>query len=369
MAAADDAAFMRRAVELAERGRGWTSPNPMVGAVVVRGGVVVGEGYHPAAGEPHAEVFALRDAGDAASGATIYVTLEPCSHHGRTPPCSDALIAAQVRRCVVGALDPNPRVSSVDLLRRAGVEVETGVEAAACDALNEAFNHWIVTGRPLVTLKLAQTLDGRIATRTGASRWITSSPARRHVHRMRATSDAVLIGIGTALADDPMLTARDVDGPVRQPLRVVLDSALRLPPTARLLDEPGVIVATAAAEDSDQATALRSRGARVWCLPNADGQVDVGAVLDRLGSHEERPALSLLVEAGGTLAASFVTQGLADRLELHIAPKLFGGDGRPTLASLNVDAPDESTQLEITETRQLGPDLVVSARFVSVLGR
>ncbi|HDH96868.1 MAG TPA: bifunctional diaminohydroxyphosphoribosylaminopyrimidine deaminase/5-amino-6-(5-phosphoribosylamino)uracil reductase RibD, partial [Proteobacteria bacterium] len=230
--------FMREAIRLARKARGRTRPNPQVGAVVVRRGEIVGRGYHRKAGLPHAEVEAIRDAGGLAKGSDLYVTLEPCVHHGRTPPCVDAIIAAGIRKVYVGTLDPNPVVNGrgVRKLRRAGVEVETGLLADECRALNEGYNVWIAHGRPHIALKVAASIDGSIADFKGNSRWITSEESRRLVHRMRAMSDAVLVGIGTVLKDDPLLTARGVSTPKGQPLRVVLDSRLRTPARARVLN-------------------------------------------------------------------------------------------------------------------------------------
>ncbi|MGM0577481.1 MAG: bifunctional diaminohydroxyphosphoribosylaminopyrimidine deaminase/5-amino-6-(5-phosphoribosylamino)uracil reductase RibD [Myxococcota bacterium] len=367
-AAAEDRGWMERALDLARRGRGTTSPNPMVGAVVVRDGVCVGEGFHVRAGGPHAEVHALREAGADARGADMYVTLEPCNHRGRTGPCTEAILRAGVARVILGAGDPNPQVcgSGVARLREGGVEVITGVLAEECHALNEIFEHWITTGRPLVVLKLAATLDGRIAARTGASRWITGPEARREVHRMRARLDAVMVGSGTALADDPRLTARGVDDEAGgDPLRIVVDSGLAVPTTARLFEgagAPGVLVATARPDDDPGAEVRRSLGAEVWSLPSPDGRVDVTALIDRLGARIPRPVTSVLVEGGSGLATALLRAGRVDRLITFLAPRLMGSDGVPAVGSLGVDTPDEAPGFVVDRVRRVGADVEIVAR-------
>ncbi len=358
--------WMAQALELAARGRGCTSPNPLVGAVAVRDGAVVGTGFHPRAGEPHAEVFALREAGDRARGADLYVTLEPCNHHGRTPACTEAIIAAGVRRVFVGAVDPNPLVAGTGLARlaEAGVEVVRGVAEEAARSLNEAFNHWIVSRTPWVVLKLATSLDGRIATASGKSKWITGPAARARVHRLRADVDCVMVGSGTALADDPRLTVRDVDGTFTPPARLVVDSRLRLPAPAALLDAalPGQpIIATAAPPDAHRAEVLRHAGAAIWSLPGADGRVDLKALMAQLGSHSPEPITSVLVEGGGVLAASLLGAGLVHKIIWYQAPLLLGGDGRAGVGALGLDAPADAPRLHIDRVSRVGDDLEVVA--------
>lgn len=369
----DDLRQMARALQLARRGRYTTQPNPRVGCVVVRDGVVVGEGWHERAGTPHAEGHALRAAGDRARGATAYVTLEPCSHHGRTPPCADALIAAGVARVVVAMTDPNPLVAGGGLakLRAAGIAVETGVLEAEAQALNEGFVRRMTQGRPLVRLKLAQSLDGRTAMRSGESQWITGPAARRDVQRLRAQSGAVITGVETVLADDPALNVRPEDwadwpagvAPV-QPLRVVLDSRLRTPATARLFATEGAVaIATLAASAEarpDSVAALTAAGAEVWALPaGADGRVDLAALLDRLGQAQVN---EVLVETGPTLAGAFVARGLVDELVLYQAPTLLGSDARP-LVELPLTRMAEQRRLHILDQRQVGDDLKLVLRF------
>ena len=320
---------MRRALELAERGRGRVAPNPLVGAVVVRDGRVVGEGWHAEFGAPHAEVEALEAAGAEARGATVYVGLEPCAHHGKTPPCTSALMEAGVERVVVGCRDPHDEAGGgAAELRQGGVRVEVGVEARAAARLNAPFLWRHRTDRPFVTLKLALSLDARIAARQGERTGVTGEEAREHAHRLRAEHDAVLVGRVTARVDDPRLTARGELRPRVPPVRVVLDSGLALPPTSRLVrtaDEVPVWVACTDAADPSTADELEAAGVRVLELPaGPEGSVDVEALVDRLG----REGLgSVLVEGGGRVAASFLRAGRVERMHLLYAPVLFGADG------------------------------------------
>ena len=317
---------MRRALELAERGRGRTAPNPVVGAVVVQGGETVGEGWHRALGERHAEVEALARAGAAARGATLYVTLEPCAHWGRTPPCVDAILAAGIARCVVAQRDPDPRVNGRGLkkLRAAGVQVELGLLADPAGEQLAAYRHAQSTGRARVTWKVASSLDGRIADARGRSQWITSAEARADGHRLRAASDAIVVGAGTARADDPRLTAR-TDHAGAQPLRVIVDSRLALPRSLRVFSPPlarGTVVACTVAAPAGRERALVARGVSVWRLPSARLRVSLPALSERL-AHEGRH--EVLLEGGGTLGAAFVRAGLVQRIVLYAAPLVLGG--------------------------------------------
>lgn len=359
---------MRRALELAARGRGRTSPNPMVGCVLVSPeGEVVGEGWHPFAGGPHAEAAALAAAGDAARGATAYVTLEPCDHHGRTPPCTEALIEAGVAEVVIAHLDPDPRVSGrgVERLEAAGVRVSVGTLAAEAEALNEAYLTAQRLGRPFVLYKAATTLDGKTATAAGESRWITGEAARERVHAWRDELDAVAVGVGTVLRDDPALTTRLPGG--RTPLKVVFDSSLRTPPTARLLDpdpegEPArVVVYAAAGAPEGRARRLEERGAEVVTLPAPDGRPDVGAALRDLGRRLVR---SLLLEGGGTLAWSFLARRAVDRVAFFIAPKLLGGPAPGPVAGPGVPALPCAFALADVRSERVGDDLLVQGRVV-----
>ena len=356
----NDADWMRRALALAEGGRHTAAPNPLVGCVLVRRGAVVGEGYHHRAGEGHAEVNALLEAGPRAGGATAYVTLEPCAHHGRTPPCAEALIGAGVGRVVAAMQDPNPQVAGRGLarLREAGIDVECGLLADEAAALNPGFIKRMTTGRPYVRVKMAQSLDGRSALADGASRWITGPAARADVQQWRARSQAIVTGIGTVLADDPQLTVRlaQVD---RQPLRVVLDSGLTLPPTARLLGEPGSTLVATRSVVAQRAAALAAAGAQLVTLPAGAGGVDLGALLDELG---RRQCNEVLVEAGPRLAGAFLAAGLADELIVYIAPHLLGHDARPVFELPPVLRMHARLDLEPLDVLSFGPDLRLRLR-------
>ncbi len=324
-----DEDYMREALELAARAMGRTSPNPMVGALVVGGGEVVGRGYHHRAGGPHAEVLALRDAGGRARGATLYVTLEPCCHTGRTGPCSDAVLAAGVSRVVAAMTDPNPRVAGrgLERLARAGVSVSCGVLAGEAERLNEVFIRYITCRRPFVVLKTAASLDGRIATRTGDSRWITGPAAREYTHRLRDRYDAILVGVNTVLADDPALTTRLPEGGGKNPLRIVLDSRARTPPAARILRETGnTLVAVTGDAPGERTADLKRAGAEVLAVHGGGPRVDLAAFLKELGRRE---VTSLLVEGGGTVSYSFLAAGLVDKVVWFVAPLLIGGTAAP----------------------------------------
>lgn len=347
-----DERFMERALELAST-PAFASPNPRVGAVVVRDGIVLGEGAHEGPGTPHAEAVAL--AGIDARGATAYVTLEPCNHQGRTPPCAPALVEAGVTRVVAAVEDPDERVSGTgfDVLRRAGVEVDVGVLRERAERVNQAYLHHRRTGRAFVSLKLASTLDGRMTAPDGSSQWITGSEARRVVHARRLECDAVMVGAGTVLADDPRLTVRDVPAP-RQPLRVLVDSAGRVPPGAAALGE-GSIVATTAAAPHETQIAWKEAGAEVLVLPESPHGVDLTALVEALGA---RDIVEVFCEGGPRLAASLVRQDLAGRLELHYGPLLAGGGA--SLDDLGVGSMKEALRFEIESTRRAGDDLLVT---------
>ncbi len=349
---------MRRALRLARRGRGHVSPNPMVGAVVVRDGRIVGEGAHLRVGGPHAEVNALAQCGDRAVGATLYVTLEPCSTHGRTPPCTEALLAAGLARVVCAMEDPDPRVNGrgIARLRDAGMPVEVGLLAASAQALNAAYIKHRSTQRPLVTLKLAQTLDGCIATRTGASRWITDVAARRQVHRWRASVDAVMVGAGTVSADDPALTVRLARG--RDPRPLVVDGALRSPLNARVWDRPGAVLITAVPGDDPRCRSLTARGVEVWTFASRQGRIDLGEVASRAAAAG---ITSVLLEGGAILAANALRDRIVDQVAVFLAPRLIGG-GRASLADLGTVELSQAIVLEDVRVQRLGPDLLYRAR-------
>ena len=359
-----DYRFMARALTLARRGLYSTDPNPRVGCVLVREGAIVGEGWHQRAGEPHAEVNALNAAGALAGGATVYVTLEPCCHHGRTPPCTDALLNAGISRLVAAMPDPNPQVAGrgLAILRDAGVTVDCGLLEAEAQALNPGFIQRMTTNRPFVRVKLAMSLDGRTALASGESQWITGEAARQDVQRLRARSSAILSGIGTVLADDPGLNVRLPEA-TRQPLRVMLDSNLRTPPTAQILRLPGsVLIFTAVADPVTQAP-LRAVGAEIIVVPRTGQGLDLRAVMAELARRE---CNEIHVESGPTLAGALLQAGLVDELVIYIAPLLLGDKARglfqlPELARMN-----ERTELEILDMRAVGKDWRVITRSVKI---
>lgn len=351
--------FMRQAVAAARRGLGRTSPNPAVGAVVVQGGRVVGRGHHARAGGPHAEVVALRAAGERARGADLYTTLEPCDHFGRTPPCSLAILEAGIRRVVVGSRDPNPLVRGRGMarLRRGGVEVVRGVLEEECDCLNAPWSTFITEGRPHVTLKAAVTLDGKIATRDGDARWVSGPEARAWVHRKRDEVDAVLVGAGTALADDPALTARLPGGRGRDPLRVVLDTGLRLPARLRLFRERSS-APTLVAHASSRRRRLGPAVELVRCRRGRGG-VDLR---DLLGKLAGRGVTHLLVEGGAAVHARFLEEGLVDEVAVFVAPKILGGDGLSLARGRGPVRMAQALRLGQVRVERLGDDVLVTGR-------
>ena len=349
-AAPDDGAWMRRALALAERGWGQTAPNPMVGAVVVRDGAVVGEGWHAHFGAPHAEIEALRAAGERARGATLYVSLEPCNHFGKTPPCTDAILAAGVHRVVAACADPSPVASGgADRLREAGVEVTLGVEEAAARELNAAFFHALSSDRPFVQLKLALSLDGALADHSRQPGWLTGELARREVHRMRAGSDAIAVGIGTALADDPELTVRHAPPPRVAPTRIVFDTSARLPRTSRLAQTAAqlpVIVVCWAPEPA-HAAALEHTG--VTLLHAATSR-------DALVALRERGVRTLLVEGGAALASAFLQEALVDRLIIFRAPLVLGSGALNAFGSLPPSRAGDAPRWRLLRTQRFEDD-------------
>lgn len=356
---------MRRALVLARRALGNTSPNPLVGAVVMRNGRILGEGYHHRAGQPHAEIEAIRDCRDRGhdpKGATLVVTLEPCSTAGRTPPCTEAILKAGFRRVVVGAVDPNPDHAGrgLDLLRKAGVEVVGGVCTEEAEALNPGFNHWIVHRRPLVTLKAAMTLDGRIATTRGDSRWITGEASRRVVMRLRQEHDAVLVGIGTVLADEPQLTIRR-RGKTRCGLRIVLDSRARIPTTSRLLTDPfaaNTLVVVGERAPEGRLDRIRSL-ASVWVAPLQEGRISLSALCSELG---RRGITSVLVEGGGEVHAGFLRAQLAQRIAFFYAPMVVGGRDAPrSVGGIGWESLEEAPRLDRIRWLTVGEDLFLTA--------
>lgn len=355
--------WMREALAEARRAVGRTHPNPAVGAVVVRDGEIVGRGHTAPAGGPHAEVRAIADAGPRAQGADLFTTLEPCDHHGRTPPCTEAILAAGVARVFAGSADPNPLVDGrgVRRLRELGIPVWTGVLAVETDALNRPFFKAMRVGLPWVTLKAAVSLDGKLATASGDSRWVTGEAARTEVHRLRNVVDAVLVGSGTVRADDPALTTRLPEGGGRDPLRVVLDSGLQLLPRRKLFhlaSDARTLLVHVEGQGGERAPALTAAGADLLAVPGRPGEVDLEATLRAL---LRRDVLHLLVEGGPMVFAAFIRAGLADALVLHLAPKLVGGDGLSWLGPLGLERMVGARSLRVESVRSLGEDLEVRA--------
>ncbi|HUW27370.1 MAG TPA: bifunctional diaminohydroxyphosphoribosylaminopyrimidine deaminase/5-amino-6-(5-phosphoribosylamino)uracil reductase RibD [Sulfuriferula sp.] len=351
---------MAHALQLAERGLYTTSPNPRVGCIIVRKGVVVGSGWHQQAGQPHAEIHALREAGDAARGATVYVTLEPCSHHGRTPPCAEALISAGVARVVAAMQDPNPQVAGngLALLQHAGIATDCGLLEAQARELNAGFIKRMVMGHPWLRIKTASSLDGKTALCSGASQWITGEPARHDVHRLRARSCAILTGIGTVLADDPQLNVRGVET-TRQPLKVIVDSRLQTPPSARILGGARTLI-VCAEPDARRMAALEAAGAEIRCLPGAAGQVDLGALLSILA---QRGINEVMTEAGATLNGALITAGFVDEWIMYVAPVLLGDTARGLFALAEPAQMEARRKLVLRDLRQVGADIRITAQF------
>lgn len=369
MSQAEDLQYMARALRLARRGLYTADPNPRVGCVLVNDGVVVGEGFHARAGDAHAEVNALADAGQAARNATAYVTLEPCSHCGRTGPCTERLIAAGVRTVVAAMRDPNPEVrgQGFTALKSAGIEVREGVMESDAATLNVGFVSRMSRGRPYLRLKLAASLDGRTALASGESRWITGAESRRDVQRLRARSSAVLTGVDTVLADDPRLDVREnfspqatsAGGDIRQPLRIIVDSRLRTPPNARILSPPGSVLIATLDGSASAANALRSKGAEVAAFPAAGERVDMEPLLAHLAQREIN---ELHVECGATLAGALLDAGLVDELVLYLAPLLLGSNSRPLAVLENITGMKQRLELKLEDLRAVGNDLRLTAR-------
>jgi diaminohydroxyphosphoribosylaminopyrimidine deaminase/5-amino-6-(5-phosphoribosylamino)uracil reductase len=354
MSATRDAFYMARAINLAKRGRYTTDPNPRVGCVLVRDDAVIGEGWHVKAGQGHAEVEALKNLPDA-KGATAYVTLEPCSHQGRTPPCSDALIKAGVSKVVTAMQDPNPKVSGrgLEKLKAAGIEVICGVLQEDAQALNRGFIKRMTDNRPFVRSKLAMSLDGRTAMASGESKWITSDEARADVQRLRAESSAILTGINTVLADDPALNAR-VDEDVLQPVRVVLDTHLNMPITAQMAKLPGRSLILTGVQDEQKQRALEQAGFEVYVLPCKNGRLDLHAVMHFLAGQQIN---ELLIEAGPVLNGALLAEGLIDEYVIYMAPCILGDQGRGLFNLPGLERMKDKKQLKLRDTRQIGQDL------------
>ncbi|MFD2445944.1 bifunctional diaminohydroxyphosphoribosylaminopyrimidine deaminase/5-amino-6-(5-phosphoribosylamino)uracil reductase RibD [Bacillus sp. CGMCC 1.16607] len=357
-----DQYFMKMALDLAATAKGKTNPNPVVGALLVKDGVIVGSGLHRKAGEPHAEVHAFRMAGDHAKGATLYVTLEPCSHFGKTPPCANLVKESEVSRVVVAMQDPNPQVAGrgINLLREAGIEVEVGVLEAEAKVLNERFIHNMITKTPYVISKVAMTLDGKIATYNGHSKWITGEESRHNVHRLRNEVDAILVGIGTVMADDPMLTTRLETGG-KNPIRVVLDSKLRISLEAKITDctEAQTWIVTKEGIDSEKLQALKEKGVEIIFIPKTDSGLDLTTLMEKL---YEKGVTDLLVEGGSEINGSFLRAGLIDKFFIYMAPKILGGKGSLTpFTGDDVEHMDEALDVSIHSIEHFGEDICMTA--------
>ena len=360
----DDAFYMYRAIALARRGMGWTSPNPMVGAVIVKNGEIIGEGWHERCGGPHAERNALKSCRDDPRGAVMYVTLEPCCHTGRQPPCTEALLDAGIARVVVGCGDPNPLVAGrgLEILRAAGVEVEEHVLEEECMALNEVFFHYIRSKTPFAALKYAMTLDGKIAAYTGESRWISGEASRAHVQTLRGKYRGIMCGVGTVLADDPLLTCRMPNG--RNPVRIICDSRLRTPLTSRLVRTAGdvpLIIATACA-DEDRYAPYLDAGAEIIRTPEKDGHIDLRALMRDLGAREID---GLLIEGGGTLNWSALEAGIVKKVYTYVAPKLLGGAfAKSPVGGRGFAVPDAGPGFRILNVERMGEDVLIESEAV-----
>jgi diaminohydroxyphosphoribosylaminopyrimidine deaminase / 5-amino-6-(5-phosphoribosylamino)uracil reductase len=361
-----DQRYMDQALRLAARAVGRTRPNPVVGCIIVANKKVIGRGFHPKAGEPHAEVFALKDAGDLATGATAYVTLEPCSHTGRTPPCADALIKSGISRVVIAMTDPNPKVSGrgIKMLKAAGIEVKTGVRQVEAQQLNRPFITWINKSRPMLTLKMAASLDGKTATKTGESQWITGPDARLRVQSMRSRHDLVMVGIGTVLADDPRLNCRIAGG--RDPIRLVVDSNLRIPDGATIFESSKsapLWIATLKKNSPERIKELTQRGVLlIQCQETSDGRVDLLDMMEQLGRLE---ITSVLSEAGGILSDALLQASVVDRLALFLAPKLIGGQEAPgLLKGAGIEKLAQAEKIENLAVTMVGSDLLLEGEIV-----
>lgn len=358
-----DREYMQLALDLAASAKGNTNPNPVVGAVLVKDGVIVGTGLHRKAGEPHAEVHAFRMAGEHAKGATLYVTLEPCSHYGKTPPCANLVKESEVSRVLVATTDPNPSVAGrgINLLRDAGIEVEVGLLEQQARKLNERFIHNMLTSKPFVISKFAMTLDGKIATYNGHSKWITSEEARLQVHEIRHEVDAILVGIGTVLADNPSLTTRLPERNGKNPIRVILDSGLKTPLEANVVDtsQAQTIIVCAEDVDSTKVNMLEEKGIQVISVPKTNDGLNLDVMLDEL---YKVGITDILVEGGAEINASFLNAGLINKFFVYIAPKVLGGRlSKTPFTGKDIDSMDDALQLEFDAIEQIGPDLLITA--------
>ncbi|HON57959.1 MAG TPA: bifunctional diaminohydroxyphosphoribosylaminopyrimidine deaminase/5-amino-6-(5-phosphoribosylamino)uracil reductase RibD [Smithella sp.] len=358
-----DEYFMKLALKLARKGLGHVSPNPMVGAVLVKEGKIIGAGYHRRFGGHHAEINAIRNARQDVAGSTLYVTLEPCCHEGKTPPCVESIIACKIARVVIGTIDANPLVScqGVHCLRESGIEVKTGVLADECRKLNEVFFHYMETGMPFITIKYAQTLDGRIATRSGRSQWISSPASLKFAHRLRAQHDAILVGCKTVIKDNPELTVRLVRG--RNPIRVIVDSHLKISPKAKVFQntaDAATILATTSGANRPRRMRLSALGVEIISVPaDRQGHVDLKKLFERLA---QRGISSILIEGGSEIITSALKQNLANRLVTVVSPKIIG-KGIEAVGELNITALDSAKKISIAKAMRLGDDIIIDGRL------
>lgn len=350
---------MERAIELAKRARGFTSPNPMVGAVIVKDGKVIGEGYHERCGELHAERNALASLTESAEGATIYVTLEPCCHYGKTPPCTEAIIEHKLAKVVIGSRDPNPLVSGkgAAILRKAGIEVVEDFVREECDAINPIFFHYITTKRPYVAMKYAMTMDGKIATRTGASKWITGEATRNHVQTLRHAYKGIMVGIGTVLADNPMLNCRMQGG--INPVRIVCDTHLRIPMDCQIVQTADTIetILATSTNEKEKIDQLIKKGVQILQIPEKDGCIDLNLLMQTLG---EKGIDSILLEGGGRLNDSFLREKLIQKAYVYLAPKIFGGeDAKTPVEGIGISLPEQSANFKLQQIQQIEEDILL----------
>ena len=355
----EDEKYMAMAIELAKKGYGYTAPNPVVGAVIVKDGCMIGQGYHEKYGEPHAERNALASCTQSPKGATIYVTLEPCCHHGKQPPCTEEILQAGISRVVTGSGDPNPLVGGkgIQILKDHGIQVKEHVMKEECDALNQAFFHYIQTGCPYVTMKYAMTIDGKIAAYTGASKWVTGEEARHHVHEQRKKNTAIMVGIGTVLADDPMLNCRIEGG--RDPVRIICDTHLKMPVTSKIVktakDIPTIIACCTADEELQRP--YREAGCKILLTEKKMNHIDLEQLMEQLGKEKID---SILLEGGGTLNWAALNAGIVQKIQAYIAPKIFGGTTAKTpVEGIGVEVPDQAFLIKNRMIRLLGEDLLV----------
>lgn len=351
--------YMERAIELAKRARGFTSPNPMVGAVIVKDGRVIGEGYHERCGELHAERNALASLTESAEGATIYVTLEPCCHYGKTPPCTEAIIEHKLAKVVIGSRDPNPLVSGkgAAILRKAGIEVVEDFMREECDAINPIFFHYITTKRPYVAMKYAMTMDGKIATRTGASKWITGEATRNHVQTLRHAYKGIMVGIGTVLADNPMLNCRMQGG--IDPVRIVCDTHLRIPMDCQIVQTADTIetILATSTNEKEKIDQLIKKGVQILQIPEKDGCIDLNLLMQTLG---EKGIDSILLEGGGRLNDSFLREKLIQKAYVYLAPKIFGGeDAKTPVEGIGISLPEQSANFKLQQIQQIEEDILL----------